>query len=387
MKLNESDFKERGRSLGKRGKGALFRMEITMQTSKGNEGSKVITIYDIAKQAGVSAATVSRVLTKSANVRPEKKEKVMELVRKYNFKPNALAKGLADTKSKVIGILTADVRNPYYAELFVACEQAARKAGYSVLLFNTMGELEMEKQMLERLQAQQVDAIIQMGGRVDDLISNMEYVELVNQVMASVPVVVTGKLEGTQCSMVRIDSMAAMDLLMNHLVGLGHERIAFLGGRMDVLSTYEKILRYKLILKEHNLSYDPELVMEGGYDEKDGYNEKCGYELMNRLFDKKIRVTAVIAVNDFAAAGIMRSILEHGLKIPQDISLVSFDNTYIADLMIPRLTSTDYDYEEFGKALVNRAIEEINGGERRQLITVTPSLVKRESSGAAPKAV
>lgn len=387
MKLNESDFKERGRSLGKRGKGALFRMEITMQTSKGNEGSKVITIYDIAKEAGVSAATVSRVLTKSANVRLEKKEKVMELVRKYNFKPNALAKGLADTKSKVIGILTADVRNPYYAELFVACEQAARKAGYSVLLFNTMGELEMEKQMLERLQAQQVDAIIQMGGRVDDLISNMEYVELVNQVMASVPVVVTGKLEGTQCSMVRIDSMAAMDLLMNHLVGLGHERIAFLGGRMDVLSTYEKILRYKLILKEHNLSYDPELVMEGGYDEKDGYNEKCGYELMNRLFDKKIRVTAVIAVNDFAAAGIMRSILEHGLKIPQDISLVSFDNTYIADLMIPRLTSTDYDYEEFGKALVNRAIEEINGGERRQLITVTPSLVKRESSGAAPKAV
>ncbi len=387
MKLNESDFKERGRSLGKHRKGALFRMEITMQTSKGNEGSKVITIYDIAKEAGVSAATVSRVLTKSANVRPEKKEKVMELVRKYNFKPNALAKGLADTKSKVIGILTADVRNPYYAELFVACEQAARKAGYSVLLFNTMGELEMEKQMLERLQAQQVDAIIQMGGRVDDLISNMEYVELVNQVMASVPVVVTGKLEGTQCSMVRIDSMAAMDLLMNHLVGLGHERIAFLGGRMDVLSTYEKILRYKLILKEHNLSYDPELVMEGGYDEKDGYNEKCGYELMNRLFDKKIRVTAVIAVNDFAAAGIMRSILEHGLKIPQDISLVSFDNTYIADLMIPRLTSTDYDYEEFGKALVNRAIEEINGGERRQLITVTPSLVKRESSGAAPKAV
>ena len=112
-----------------------------MQTSKGNEGSKVITIYDIAKEAGVSAATVSRVLTKSANVRPEKKEKVMELVRKYNFKPNALAKGLADTKSKVIGILTADVRNPYYAELFVACEQAARKAGYSVLLFNTMGEM------------------------------------------------------------------------------------------------------------------------------------------------------------------------------------------------------------------------------------------------------
>ncbi len=346
-----------------------------MQTSKGTEGNKAITIYDIAKEAGVSAATVSRVLTKSANVRPEKREKVMALVEKYNFKPNALAKGLADTKSKVIGILTADVRNPYYAELFVSCEQAARRAGYSVLLFNTLGEMEMEKQMLEKMQAQRVDAVIQMGGRVDDLISNMEYVELVNQVMESVPVIVTGKLEGTRCSMVRIDSMAAMDLLMNHLVELGHERIAFVGGRMDVLSTYEKMLRYKLILKERDIAYDPELVMGGGYD------EKSGYEMMNALFAKKIAVTAVVAINDFAAAGIMRSIQEHGLRIPQDISLVSFDNTYIADLMIPRLTSVDYDYEKFGTRLVERAIEEIQGGERRKLVTVTPVLVTRESSG------
>ena len=115
-----------------------------MQASRGNEGNKAITIYDIAREAGVSAATVSRVLTKSANVRPEKKEKVQALIEKYNFRPNALAKGLADTKSKVIGILSADVRNPYYAELFVSCEQAAREAGYSVLLFNTLGEIDLE---------------------------------------------------------------------------------------------------------------------------------------------------------------------------------------------------------------------------------------------------
>lgn len=348
-----------------------------MQTLKGNEGNKTITIYDIAKEAGVSAATVSRVLTKSANVRPEKREKVLELVRKYNFKPNALAKGLADTKSKVIGILTADVRNPYYAELFVACEQAAQEAGYSVLLFNTLGEIDLEERMLEKLQAQRVDAIIQMGGRVDDLVSNLEYVELVNQVMASVPVVVTGKLEGTACSMVRIDSMGAMDLLMDHLIGLGHERIAFVGGNMAVLSTYEKLLRYKQVLKENNIPYDRELILEGSY------NEKSGYEQMNRLFEKNIPVTAVVAVNDFAAAGIVRSIMEHGYRIPEDISLVSFDNTYIAELMIPRLTSIDYDYAEFGRKLVKTAVDEIEGGEGRRFVTVTPVLIERESSGRA----
>ena len=366
---------------GNRWKGApdghFSGMESRMQTLKGNEGNKTITIYDIAKEAGVSAATVSRVLTKSANVRPEKREKVLELVRKYNFKPNALAKGLADTKSKVIGILTADVRNPYYAELFVACEQAAQEAGYSVLLFNTLGEIDLEERMLEKLQAQRVDAIIQMGGRVDDLVSNLEYVELVNQVMASVPVVVTGKLEGTACSMVRIDSMGAMDLLMDHLIGLGHERIAFVGGNMAVLSTYEKLLRYKQVLKENNIPYDRELILEGSY------NEKSGYEQMNRLFEKNIPVTAVVAVNDFAAAGIVRSIMEHGYRIPEDISLVSFDNTYIAELMIPRLTSIDYDYAEFGRKLVKTAVDEIEGGEGRRFVTVTPVLIERESSGRA----
>lgn len=348
-----------------------------MQASRGNEGNKAITIYDIAKEAGVSAATVSRVLTKSANVRPEKKEKVQALIEKYNFRPNALAKGLADTKSKVIGILSADVRNPYYAELFVSCEQAAREAGYSVLLFNTLGEIELEERMLEKLQAQRVDAIIQMGGRVDDLVSNMEYVELVNQVMSNVPVVVTGKLEGTACSMVRIDSMEAMDLLMEHLIGLGHERIAFVGGSMAVLSTYEKLLRYKQVLKENNIPYDQELILEGSY------NEKSGYEQMNRLFEKNIPVTAVVAVNDFAAAGIVRSIMEHGYRIPDDISLVSFDNTYIAELMIPRLTSIDYDYAEFGRKLVKTAVDEIEGGGGRRFVTVTPVLVERESSGRA----
>ena len=105
-----------------------------MQKSSEN---KVITIYDIAKEAGVSAATVSRVLTNNANVRKEKKDKVQNLIEKYNFKPNAMARGLSDTKSRVIGIVAADVRNPYYAEVFVACENAAREAGYTVLLCNS----------------------------------------------------------------------------------------------------------------------------------------------------------------------------------------------------------------------------------------------------------
>lgn len=346
-----------------------------MQVQRNNE-NKAITIYDIAKEAGVSAATVSRVLTNSARVRPEKKKRVLELVEKYNFKPNALAKGLSDTKSKVIGIMTADIRNPYYAELFVACEQAAREAGYTVLLCNTLGETQREEELLEMLRVQQAAAIIQMGGRVDDLVSNMEYVELVNQIMATTPVIITGKLDGTQCHMVRIDSMETMDLLMDHLLSLGHRRIALVGGKMSVLSTYEKFLRYKQILKENGITFEPELVSGEG-----SYNEDSGYALMNQMFDRNVMPTAVIAVNDSTAAGVMRSIVEHGYRIPQDISLVSYDNTYMTEITIPKLTSIDYNYAEFGKALVETAVAAIEGREVGYLKTVTPRLVVRESSG------
>ena len=350
-----------------------------MQLPKSNE-NKAITIYDIAKEAGVSASTVSRVITNSANVRKEKKEKVQALIDKYNFKPNALAKGLADTKTRTIGVLAADIRNPFYASLFVECENAARAVDYTVVLCNSLGEMAKEVELLGKLQEQKVDAIIQIGGRADDLVSKVEYVELINQIMAKIPVVVTGKLDGTRCHVVRIDAMKAMEILMEHLLELGHEKIALIGGRKDVLSTFEKHQRYKQILKEHMIEFDPELVAEDG-----GYDFETGYRQMNEMLDKEVRPTAVIAINDFSAMGVMRSINEHGLSIPQDISVVSYDNTYMAEMAMPKLTSVDYNYEEYGRKLIDTAIAMIDGRKTGQLRMVTPTLVVRGSSGSAPK--
>jgi LacI family transcriptional regulator len=340
--------------------------------------NRAITIYDIAKEAGVSPATVSRVLTNNANVRSEKRNRVLALVEKYNFKPNALAKGLADTKTRTIGVLAADIRNPYYASLFVACEQAARAMGYTVILCNSLGEMENEVELLQNMKEQKVDAIIQLGGRVDDLVSNVEYVEIVNQVMSTTPVIVTGKLDGTMCHSVRIDSMKAMDILMNHLLELGHTRIALIGGRQDVLATFEKYQKYKLILKEHNIDYDESLVSNDG-----GYDFETGYTKMNEMLDKKVVPTAVIAINDFSAIGVMKSIAEHGYKIPEDISVVSYDNTYMAQMVTPKLTSIDYNYDEFGRNLIDTAVKLVEGNKNDMLIMVTPTLVVRESSGKA----
>ena len=346
-----------------------------MQLPKNND-NKTITIYDIAKEAGVSPSTVSRVLTNSANVRKEKKEKVLALIEKYNFKPNALAKGLADTKTRTIGVLAADVRNPYYASLFVACENAARDVNYTVVLCNSLGEMAKETELLEKLQEQRVDAIIQLGGRVDDLISNEKYVELVNGVMMKTPVVVTGKLDGTGCHAVRIDNHKAMELLLEHLMEFGHKKIALIGGCKDVFATFEKQQKYKQLLKEHKLVYDASLVSEDcGYDFESGYCE------MNRILNNGIRPTAVVAINDFCAMGIMKSVFEHRLRIPEDISLVSYDNTYMTEMVTPRLTSIDYNYGEYGRKLIETAVALIEEREIEPLSMIIPTLVVRESSG------
>lgn len=346
-----------------------------MQVLKTNE-SKPITIYDIAKEAEVSPATVSRVLTGNTNVRKEKRKKVLEIIEKYNFKPNAMARGLSETKSKIIGILVADVRNPFYAELFLACEQAAKLAGYTVMLCNSLNVMEQEEYLLDQMVQQRVDAIIQIGGRVDDLVSNMEYVEKVNQVMNTTPVVVTGKLEGTKCKMVRIDSMKAMELLMEYLISLGHREIAMVGGSVRVLSTYEKLVQYRRSLQKYHIPYDPDLISAEG-----SYNVESGYRLMNEMLAKSKRPTAVVAINDFAATGVMHSLLEHGFRIPEDVSVVGYDNTYISQVMNPSITTIDYNYQLMGECLIEAAIDAIE--DRGELLKlVTPSLVIRKSSGA-----
>ncbi|MCR4762112.1 MAG: LacI family transcriptional regulator [Lachnospiraceae bacterium] len=339
---------------------------------------RTITIYDIAEEAGVSPATVSRVLTGNAHVRREKRERVQELIARYHFVPNALAKGLSETSTKTLGVIAADVRNPFYASVFMACEQAAERLGYTVGLFNSLGKIENEEEQLERFRRQKADAIILLGGRVDDLVTNTVFAGHVRKICRSTPVVVTGKLDRTPCYSVRIDASAAMRQLMDHLFLHGHERIALVGGRLDVTSTYEKYQTYSSMLNARGIRESGDLVVSGGYD------YQSGYEGMNRLFEQPVRPTAVVAINDFAATGILRSIFEHGLSVPADISVVSFDNTFLSELSIPKLTTTDYDYDYFGRMIAETAIAAAEGRNPAPETRIETTLIVRESSGSAP---
>jgi DNA-binding LacI/PurR family transcriptional regulator len=189
---------------------------------------KTLTIYDIAKEAGVSPATVSRVLTQKAKVSPEKKKSVEKIIEKYNFQPNALARSLSDTRTKILGIIAADIRNPYYAALVVECEIAANKLGYTVMVCNVFDDDELEDSRLEKMYAQRVDAIIQLGCRTDALVSDAGYAARVNRICATVPFLTTGKLDGVSFYRVAIDHVEAMRQVFDYLVSLGHTDIALI---------------------------------------------------------------------------------------------------------------------------------------------------------------
>ncbi len=334
-----------------------------------------ISIYTIAREAGVSPATVSRVLNGSAKVSEEKRIRVQSLIEKYSFTPNALARGLSNVETKVIGLMVSDIRNPFYATLVVECEKAANERGYLMMLCNSLGSNEMELYYLEKFNSQQVDAVIQIGGKVDELISDTGYVEHVNKIASSMPVLINGKLDGADCYQVNIDEGQAMELLISFLIRNGHRDIALLGGRDNVKSTVDKRLRYRQMLWKYGIPVNEEYIIDG-----DSYDIESGSEAMRQFIREDHPMpTVIIAINDFTAVGVVRTLREAGYQIPEDISVVSFDNTYIAETCMPRLTCVGYDYRMFGHLLIDTAVRAIRKEEPPRVQMVKSRLVIRDS--------
>lgn len=339
-------------------------------------GRENISIYEIAREAKVSPATVSRVLTGNARVSDEKRTRVERLIERYDFKPNAMARSLSNTRTGIIGFLVPDIRNPFYATMAVACEWEANERGYSLMLGNYLSSMELQEKKLYHMLELRVDALIISGGKVDEMASDEEYVSRMNQIADRIPVVITGKLEGSDCYQVSVDEKKAADEIVEYLIRCGHEKIFLVGGRKDVRSTYAKRVSYRDCLRKHGIEFLPQNIIE-----TKEYSVECGFSVMNEIFDRGSALpTAVIAVNDFMAMGIMQSIRQHGLSIPQDISVVSFDDTYIAQSETPRLTSSGYQYSLFGRTLIDTAIAAVEGREVPKLQLLPPKLVIRESS-------
>ena len=334
-----------------------------------------VTIYDIAAEAGVSVATVSRVLTGNARVRPDKKERIESLIRKYDFRPNTFARNLSNSKTRIIGIITADIRNPFYSNMVVECETAADALGYTLMICNSLGKKENEYRLLDKLEQQQAEAVILIGGSVDQLVTDLDYADRINRLQEKIPVIITGKLDGTDCYQVNIDEGKNLALAMEYVISLGHKEIAFVGGRDDVKSTVDKRLRYRQMLRRYGIPFRKEYIINA-----DLYDDEGGYNATQKLFELKKMPSVIISINDFTAVGILRALTEKGWSVPKDISLVSFDNTFVSELAIPRLTSVGYNYKAFGEQLIHCAVEAAEGRTPQKTVLIEPDdLIIRDS--------
>ena len=331
-------------------------------------------IYAIAKEAGVSVSTVSRVLTGNARVSAEKREKVEAAIRKFDYRPNALAQGLSTAKTNIIGALFADIASPFYGTVAKECERAANDSGYMLLMLSSQSDVELEKRQLEKMYEQRPEAILIVGGLIDQTTGTEEYVELINRISGNIPVVSTGKLPGADNAQVCLDESGSMELAMEYLLSLGHERIALIGGWKNAKSTLEKRIRYRTILAQHGIAIRDDYVFES-----DGYDADSGYKCMKELLKAKELPTAVIAINDYTAAGVLRAIYEAGRQVPEDFSLLSFDDTYISSALTPSVSSVGCDYAVFGQTLVNTALKAAAGVKVPETQVVPVRLTERKS--------
>lgn len=309
-----------------------------------------ITIYDIAREAGVSPATVSRILTGSTSVRPEKRERVMELIEKYDYHPNAMARALTDARTKLIGLVMADTGNPYYNSVASACANEAYKRGYVPMLINTFSRPELEESALAKLRAQRADAIILCGGRIDLVEQDKAFTQLLLATTETTPVVVGSRSPAEEIPGVEVDHKRSVDLAVKYLVGLGHRKIGFVYTCMQYYGTKEKVERFCQVMKENGLEVRPEWLID-----VPGYDSGSGWMGIDQLMTCEERPTALLGMNDLVTAGMLQGLLGHGLHVPEDISLMGFDDTFITAMTTPQLTAVDYDYNEYARMLLDAA--------------------------------
>lgn len=328
-----------------------------------------VTIRDVAKHANVAISTASRVINDSGYVSEETRAKVEETIRKLGYVPNSIARSLKQKQTFSLGLIVADIGNPFYAELAQAVERAARDLGYSVLLANTDGKPKHEESGIRLFLTKQVDGIIWYSP------INKELVDRVAKSQDTSIVVISGKQELQGNHTIHIDDHLGAFEAVNHLINLGHRRIGYIAEPDHPKYPQERLKGYCRALKEANIPGDSSLIVRGTYQ------EGSGLEAAKRLLSLPDRPTAIFCANDLMAIEAMQYIKAIDLRIPEDVALVGFDNTKIAGIYGIDLTTVAQPTYEMGRESANLLISSLKGDVSPRQILLRPSLVIRKSCG------
>lgn len=325
------------------------------------------TILDVARLARVSPATVSRVLNNSHPVSAQTRERVLQAIEALHYHPNALARGLLKRQTAILGVLVPDVSNPYYSVILRGIEDEARLHGYSVLVCNTDRDPSRHVQYLRTLRERRADGIIVAGGQLDR--------EAVNFLRRTEMKVVAIGRHLVAVPSVRVDNVAAASEATRYLISLGHRRIATITGPAGSLTAADRLEGYRRALAEAGIPFDPQYVVEGSF------RAEGGYEGTKHLFTLSTPPTAILAGNDRMAFGAIRALHEMGFRVPQDVSIVGFDDTLVARYTVPALTTVAIPMYDLGRKAAFLLFARLQG-KRTPMVTVLPTELRiRESTG------
>ena len=309
------------------------------------------TIKDVAKLAGVSPATVSLVLNnRPVSITPGTRQAVTQAAETLNYRPNQLAVGLVTKKTNTLGLIIPDNSNLFFAAYSNGIELAASKRGYNVIFGNTNNAYEKSLHYLEIFADRGVDGIILAQSEFPNPGETQRCLDVIRDLR--VPVILIDRVfRDTPLSCVVLDHFQGGYIATKHLIDLGHRRIACVTGPMGLTSCIDRLAGYRKALEEAEIPYDPTLLYEGNLQ------MESGIEALPYLLGKQ--VTAIFAFNDVTAYGLYKEMRSYNLRIPEDISIIGFDDIYFSDIVQPPLTTVAQPLEEMAQQVVAQLVAAI----------------------------
>ena len=331
------------------------------------------TIKDIAKHAGVSVATVSYVLNNNRYVSPEKKERVLVAIRELNYAPNAAARGLRAGESRTIGLIVSDISNPFYPDLAKACEDEAQKHGYAVHMINTNDQPERMRQAVAQAREGRIDGLIVTSA----LEADRELLQSLRE--RGFPLVLAHRrLEGLDADLVESDNFEGGLMAARHMLRLSHRRIAFMSGVAGSPISELREAGYRQAMKEAGIEVAPEWVTSGEAKYAASYERMLGYAEM----PPSVRPTAFINMNDIGAMGVLDAAADRGLRVPEDVAVMGFDDLFLAAFRSVRLTTVRIPRYELGRRATELLLDRLSDAGRDARHVVLPvELIVRGTCG------
>jgi DNA-binding LacI/PurR family transcriptional regulator len=326
------------------------------------------SIKDIARLAQVSHPTVSRALQNSPLVNPQTAEKIRKIAEEAGYRASAVARGLVTRRTRTIGLVVTTVADPFASEVVCGIEQTANDHGYSVFLADSNADPVREKKVVQALAERRVDGIIVTSSRVGAL-----YMPLLKEMMVPI-VLINDQYPGGFVHSVMISNREGMRAAADHLIALGHRRIAYIGDQFGYQSDIERCDGYQSALDAAGIATMPELTVRG-----DGKAEGA-MDAMDKLLDLAHPPTAVCCYNDMTALGAMRRMRVRGLRVPEDISVVGFDDLFFASYTQPPLTTIRQPMRRMGQLAMESLFKLMSGAESVIQIKVEAELIVREST-------